>query len=463
MDAVKIFLDYVGYFFTIYLIGYASILFFSVAIGSTVLYNNRKYEKFKNDLKHEYYVPISIVVPAHDEDVTIIGTVKSLLNIDYKIYEIIVIDDGSKDDTSKKLIEYFNMHKINRPINKQVKCKLEKEIYIAYINNIPVTLVIKENGGKADALNMGINVSKYPYFLCMDADSKLQHDSLNKIAKPLLEDDTIVACGGMVGLSNGIEFENGYVKKYKMPKNLLVCMQILEYDRSFLASRILLDQINGNLIISGAFGLFKKDMAIAVGGYDTATVGEDMELVVKLHVFCISHNIKYSIRYASDAICWSQAPNNMRDLINQRSRWYIGLFQTMIKYKTLFINYNYGLVSFVSFLYFLLYELLSPFIEIFGLFTILLSIILNLINYDFMIMFFLVYGVFGAVLSLAAFFSRCHTQNYKITPSDILKAIFLCLFEVTVLRFIMSFTRMKALFKYNKRKNHWGKIKRFKH
>ena len=462
MDAVKVFLEYVSYFFIIYLLGYASILFLSVAIGSTILYNNRKYEKFKNELKHEYYVPISIIVPAHNEDVTVIDTVNSLLNIDYRIYEIIVVDDGSTDETSKKLIEYFDMNRIKRPINKRVKCKLEKEIYFTKRNNIPVTLVIKDNGGKADALNMGINVSRYPYFLCIDADSVLQRDSLKNIAKPLLEDDSIVACGGMVGISNGIEFENGRVKKYKMPSNLLVCMQILEYDRSFLASRILLDQINGNLIISGAFGLFKKDMAIAVGGYDTTTIGEDMELVVKLHVFCRSHNIKYNIRYASDAICWSQAPSNLHDLISQRKRWYIGLLQTMIKYRTLFINYRYGLVSFISFLYFLLYELLSPFIEIFGLLTILLSIAFNLINFQFMVIFFLIYGIYGAVLSLAAFLSRCHTQNYKLSISDIVKAILLCLFEVTVLRFVMSFARMTALFKYKKKKSHWGNIKRYK-
>lgn len=462
VDIIEQYLNYVGIFFVAYLLGYASFLFLSVAVGSSILYRNRKYERFKNELKHEFYVPITIIVPAYNEEITVVDTVKSLLNLDYRTYEIVVVDDGSKDLTSKVLIDYFKMEETKRPINKQVACKKEKEIYTVVFHNITITLVKKENGGKADALNMGINVSKYPYFLCIDADTVLQSDSLKNIAKPFLEDDSIIACGGMVGISNELKFENGFVKEYKMPKNLLVCMQVLEYDRSFLASRILLDQVNGNLIISGAFGLFKKDMAIITGGYDSTTMGEDMELVVKMHVFCRSHNIKYTIRYAADAICWSQAPSRLKDLIKQRRRWYIGLFQTMWKYRNLFANYRYGLVSFVSFVYFMLYELFSPFIEIFGMSTVFLAYFMNLINIPYMILFFLVYALFGAVLSLTAFISRCHTQNLKISFFAVVKAVFLCMFEVTVLRFIMSFVRMTALIGYKKKKNHWGRIQRTK-
>lgn len=460
LQFVKVLLEYVGYFFIAYLMVYATFLFLSVAIGSSVLFKNRRYEKFKNRIEHEYYVPVSIIVPAHNEEITVVETVKSLLQLDYKIYEIIVVDDGSTDNTAKVLIDSFEMQEIKRPINRQISSEKETSVYTVTKNNVSITLICKINGGKADSLNMGINVSKYPYFLCIDADSVLQRDSLKKIARVILEDDEIIACGGMIGISNGIEFEDGVVKNYSMSNNLLVSMQILEYDRSFLASRILLDQINGNLIISGAFGLFKKDMVITVGGYDAGTMGEDMELVVKLHVFCRSHNMKYKIKYASDAICWSQAPSNLKDLAKQRKRWHIGLFQTMWGYKMLFLNYKYGVVSFISFLYFLLYELFSPYIELFGLLTIILASSFNLINVPYMILFFFLYVLYGAVLSITAFFSRCHTQNLKLKISDIFKAVLYCLFEVSVLRFIVAFIRMTALIGYKNKKHRWENITR---
>lgn len=463
INFLEIFIKYTEYFIRIYLFGYATFLVLSVTIGSMTLYNNRLLHKYKNELKHDFYVPITIIVPAYNEEITVVDTVNSLLNLDYKLYEIVVVDDGSKDNTSQILIDTFDLYQIERPINQQIKCKPEKAVFINSINNITLTLVRKENGGKADALNMGINVSEYPYFICLDADSVLQHDSLKHIASPILEDDDMIACGGMIGISNDIVIEKGYVKQYKMPRNLLVCMQILEYDRSFLSSKILLDQFNGNLIISGAFGLFKKDIAITVGGYDTNTLGEDMELVVKLHVFCRSNRMKYKMKYVPDAICWSQAPESLTDLVKQRRRWYIGLFQTMLKYRTLFINYKFGIISFISFLYYLVYELFSPFIEVLGILTIILAFSIHIINFPYMISFFLIYAIYGSVLSLVAFFSRCHTQNYKLSLIDIVKALLMCLIETSFLRFIMSCSRVFALFHYRKKRNEWGKIKRSKH
>ncbi len=207
------------------------------------------------------------------------------------------VDDGSKDATTQVLLDAFHLKKVMRPINRQIKCRKEQNVYEAVVNGINITLVQKINGGKADALNMGINASRYPYFICMDADSVLQKDSLKYIVRPVLEDDTIVAVGGLVRISNCAVLSEGELVDYHMPWNPIVGMQILEYDRSFMASRILMDKFNGNLIISGAFGLFKKDMVASVGGYDASTMGEDMELVVKLHAFCRINKIPYGIRY----------------------------------------------------------------------------------------------------------------------------------------------------------------------
>ena len=461
-DSVKLLLTGVGYFFIAYLIGYSTFLFLSVIVGSLDLYKHHRQEQFKSILPSDYYVPISIIVPAYNEEITVVDTVRSLLTLEYRAYEIIVVDDGSKDRTSEVLAKAFDMHLVHRPIRRQVDCQREEFIYETRAQKVPLTLIRKKNGGKADTLNMGINAANFPYFICMDADSVLQYDSLRRIVQPVLADGNVVAVGGIVRISNDVDLENGRVKRYRLPRNILAFMQVLEYDRSFLASRILFDRFNGSLIISGAFGLFKKSTVIAVGGYDRKTLGEDMELVVKLHEYCTSNSIPYSIRYASDAICWTQAPERLRDLCKQRRRWHLGLFQSMYKHRTMFSNHRFGAVSFVSYLYFLIYELLSPFIEIFGVCTMALAWWFDLINVPFMVLFFLIYAVFGAILTLTAFFSRIYTADLTVSFGDGVRAACLCLFELVFLRFILAWVRCTAFIGYRKRRLSWGRIERRK-
>lgn len=459
-ETIQMLLLFVEGFFILYMIGYASFLFLSVAVGSSDLYAGKRRVLLRNELSNDYYVPVSILVPAHNEGVTIQATIRSLLALDYKLYEIIVVDDGSSDNTVQILRDAFRLQQIDRPIQRRVACRPAQAVYESRAWKVPITLITKENGGKADTLNMGINVAAYPYFVCIDADSVLQCDSLEKIVRPLLENAQVVAVGGAVRPCNGAEIETGRIIRYRMPKKLLACMQVLEYDRSFLASRILFDKFNGNIIISGAFGLFQKELVIQTGGYDPSTMGEDMELVVKLHVFCREHGLPYLIRYAADAICWTQVPEHLRDLCRQRRRWHIGLFQTMMKHRRILANLKYGAVSFVSYFYFLIYELFSPYIEVFGLLATVLAVAVDLINVPFMVAFFAVYVVYTAILSLTAFFARIHTVDLTLALSDVFKAVGLCAVEVSCLRFVMAWVRITALIGYRRKKAHWGTIQR---
>lgn len=453
-------LEGVGVFFFLYLVVYVSYLFLSVAVGAWKLYNWERMRRIKNELKHPFYFPVSVLVPAYNEEVTILDSVESLLNLDYKLYEIIVVDDGSKDDTSKVLIEHFHMKQVKRPVRRIIPCQPAETIYEASNTRVRLILVRKKNGGKGDALNMGINVSRFPYFLCLDADSMLQKDSLERIVQPVMEDDSVVAVGGLIRVAQCVNLKKG---GYHLPWNPLISMQVMEYDRSFLASRILLDTFNGNLIISGAFGLFNKAVVVAAGGYDTNTLGEDMELVVKLHAFCRNNQRKYSIRYEPNAICWSQAPSSLNDLRKQRRRWHLGLFQCMMKYKNMFLNLRFGLVGSVSYLYYLLYELFSPLIQVFGLLSILLAGWIGVLNVPFAIRFFLLYTIYGAVLTITAFFQRIYTQNLKISGADVVKACIMCVVENVFFRFVLDFFRATAFIGYKKKKNQWGQIKRKKH
>lgn len=455
-------LIFVNWFFIFYLMIYATCLLLSVGVGAWDLYYANRMRHIKNEIKHDFYFPVSILVPAYNEEVTIVDSIESLLKLDYRLYEIVIVDDGSTDDTVKVLVEHFKMQKTRRPIRKMLRCEKEKEVYRADGLKVPVTLISKHNGGKGDALNMGINASAYPYFLCIDADSMLQEDSLEKIVQPVMEEDNVIAVGGLVRASQSLKIKDGKRVGYRMPWNLVTSMQIMEYDRSFLAARLLLDRFNGNMIISGAFGLFKKDIVIAAGGYDRETLGEDMELVVRMHVFCKNNKISYSVRYEPDAICWSQVPESLGDLRKQRRRWHLGLFQSMVKHRKMFMNPVYGWLGMVSYLYYLLYELASPVFQLMGWIVMGASAALGILNWDFMIRFYLMYAMYNAVLTITIFFQRVYTLNLKMTLLDVVKAIIVCVLENVFFRLFLDVVRVTAFIGYGKRKKQWGQIKRVK-
>lgn len=455
VDTIKLLLYYSEIFFVVYLLGYSTFLFVSVLVGGNQLFEDVKKRKLRNEIRHEYFVPISIIVPAYNEEVTIEDTIRSLLNLDYKIYEIIVVNDGSKDETGALVAKTFDLKQVYRPIRKQVKCKDQITVFEGKGGKgVPITLINKNNGGKADSINMGINASRYPYFVCMDADSILQRDSLQKIAAPVLENQNVVAVGSMIRISNDSVFENGELVEMRLPKKLTPAFQVLEYERSFLASRIFMDKFNGNLIISGAFGLFKKDAVINVGGYQVGSMGEDMELIVKLHSYYRSNDLPYLIKYAYEAVCWTQAPERFRDLLKQRKRWHIGLLQSMMSHKTM--------ITKPSYIYYLLYELLSPFIELFGMGITVLAYLFGLLNLKYMLILFLVYGSFGAMLTVIAFLTRNFLSDTKISFGDVVKAFLICIPENILIRFVMAWTRILAILFYRGNKTNWGQIKRYK-
>lgn len=446
----------------LYVLGYTLITSISLMSSLKSIYENKQYlTAIENDKLKFKYPGVSVLIPAYNEEKTIKKTLESLKNVIYPNFEVIVINDGSQDNTLKVLMDNYNINLVNKYIKPYLKVQpLREGIFEGKINNIKLIVVDKENGGKSDALNMGINVSKYDLFLTLDADSMVQKDSLYQIVTPYLKYDDVIAVGGNVKISNGIELERGEVKKLTLPNNLLVNFQIIEYFRSFLTTRVWFNNFNGNLIISGAFGLFKKSAVICVGGYSNGIIGEDMDLVIKLHSYNLKNDNSYRIEYAINAVCWTQAPFQVKDLKSQRIRWHTGLVQTLMSHSYIFLNPKYKIVSMFSFIYYFIYEMISPCIIIIALIGLVLLWKYHIINILFMLFFILFYVIYTVINSWASIYMEQYFFKYIISKKDIVKLIFISLFEGVGYRQMNMVFKLISLFRSKKKNRSWGTIKR---
>ena len=333
--------------------------------------NTNKFVDYKSMLSFEKLPTVSIIAPAFNEEKTIIENVKCLLCIQYPNYEIIVVNDGSKDNSLQKLIEYFDLVKVNRAYEANLISEPIKAIYQSRKSAYNHLVVIdKENGGKADALNAGINVSQNELFLAIDVDCIIEPDALLKMVKPFLDDNkhVVIASGGVIRIANSCEITDGKITKVSYPKNFWAKFEVIEYFRAFTLGRMAWSKLNGLLIISGAFGLFDRKRVVNVGGYDRNSVGEDLELVVKLRRYM--HEVekrKYRVAFIPDPLCWTEVPESFTILQRQRNRWTRGAIDTILKHKRMFLNPKYGLIGMLSFPSWVFFEWLAPIIEAIGL------------------------------------------------------------------------------------------------
>lgn len=345
--------------------------------------------------------PISLLVPAYNEAATIAGSVRSLLQLSYTEYEVIVINDGSKDRTLEVLINEFSLFRFPEVYQTRLPTQAIRGVYRS--PTFPHLLVIdKDNGGKADALNAGINLSRYPLFCSIDADSILQRDSLQRAVRPFLDDVSTVACGGTVRIVNGCEVSGGFLAKVGLPKNPVVLFQIVEYLRAFLFGRLGWSPLNALLIISGAFGLFQKEAVVAAGGYRTDTVGEDMDLVVRLHRYLRLQGKRYRITFVPDPICWTEAPEDLNTLKNQRIRWQRGLSESLLNNRDLLFHPRGGAVGWVALPFVMFFEWLSPTLVVFGYISIALGFVIGLLSKEAIEAFLFAEIGFGVLLSVSA-------------------------------------------------------------
>lgn len=464
LDFIRQIVNAYNYFFAGYLIVYCLYLIISNIYGFFKMFRYRRMEILHNVLDNEFFYPVSILVPAYNEGETAVQTIENLMKLDYRNYEIVVIDDGSKDNTKELIVEKFSLVKEeDRPIRYKVPCKPIKEIYYGKKDGVTITLLSKENGGcKADAANAGINVAAYPYIVNMDADEILQKDALKYAFRAILEDDNVVGVGGNLKISNHQRFKDAIPLAGNMGKNLLVNMQVLEYGRGFVGAKVFQNKWNMNVVISGGYGVFNKAALIEVGGYDVKSMGEDMEMTLRLHEYYRRSGKKYRMKYVPDSVCWTQGVETFRDLKRQRQRWQCGLIQTILKYRKMILNPKYGPVGMFMLPFTIMYELLSPIFMILGWFIIAWCILDKTINVPYAFYLYIVYFLFGIVLTTVSFLNKAYMKNDGYVFSDLMKCVGASFLEGLILRPYLAMISFGAFFKVKKIAEKWESPTRVK-
>ena len=450
------------WFFLLYFVGLTCIYLLLNLIAFGVIYRNMRFRDIDEgvSLYTGFEFPITLLAPAYNEEASIASSVHSLLQLSYPEFEIIVINDGANDATLEVLIKEFSLQAIPEAYRIQIPTQPVKAIYRS-TRHPNLRVVDKENGGKADALNAGINCARYPLFCGMDADSILPRDGLFRIVRPFLEDPVTVAVGGIVRIVNGCEVRDGHLIKTALPRNWLALFQIVEYLRAFLFGRMGWQALNGVLIISGAFGLFRKEAVIAVGGYRHDTVGEDMELVVRMHRIFSEQRRPYRVHFIPDPICWTEVPEDLRTLKNQRSRWQRGLAESLWLNKSLMFAKNSGAAGWLAFPFMFFFEMLGPLIELVGLVLMIVAYYFGLIDYQAAIAILILVFGFGVLLSGSALLLEEMSYRIYSRPSDLLRLCLALIFENLGYRQLNSYWRVVGMLRWLFNRNaSWGIMKR---
>jgi len=418
------------------------------------------FSDYRQIMQSEMTWPISILVAAHDEEKTIVETVRSLLMVNYAEFEIVVINDGSSDATLERLVEAFGLTRLDRAYKRSIPTERVRGVYGSLVHQ-RITVVDKERGGKSDALNAGINVSRYPLFCSIDADSVIEDNALLRVVKPFMEHpDETVAAGGIVRIVNGCTVRDGRVVQIELPDRALPILQVVEYLRAFLSGRVGWSVLRCLLIISGAFGVYKKREVIEIGGFSRDSDTEDLDLVVRLHRHLRKNKRRYRVVFVPDPVCWTEVPDRFATLRRQRNRWHRGLVQTLLRNRGVLFNPRYGALGLLAFPHAFLFEMLGPFVETLGYVCVLVSFLLGILNLQFFLLFLAVAVLYGVFLSVAAVLLE--EISFRRYPGwiDLCKLLVFGILENFGYRQILALFKIKAFWDVVRRRGDWGAMER---
>ncbi len=423
-------------------------------------YRRLVHARLQRSVRSRLTPPISICTAAYNEAEVIVDSMRSMLSLRYPEHEVVLTNDGSTDTTLERMVEAFAMYRVDQPEHPQLETERVRGVWRSRTHS-NLMVIDKDNGGKCDALNAAINFARYPLVCCVDADSLLEPDALVTVVRPFIErPDRTVAAAGIIRVANGCVVARGHVTKIGLPRQWLPMFQTVEYMRAFTAGRTGWSMMNSLLIVSGAFGIFRKDAVIDVGGYATDSIGEDFELVVRLHRRMRELKRPYHIAFVPDPVCWTEAPSNLKQLGGQRDRWHRGLTDTLVRHRRMIGNPRYGVVGMLGLPFFVLLEFLGAFIEAAGYIAIPLGFALGYINGWAAALFFTLAVGSGICLSLSALLLEDLAFRKFGRWRDFGRLVTFCVLENFGYRQLMTYYRVRGFVSYARGDHGWGHIDR---
>jgi cellulose synthase/poly-beta-1,6-N-acetylglucosamine synthase-like glycosyltransferase len=405
--------------------------------------------------------PITIIAPAHNEEASIRVAIRNLLELDYPQLEIIVVNDGSADRTLEELRDEFRLRAVRAVYVAEVKSAPIRGLYRSDLDSRLLVVDKQAAGSKADAVNAGLNAATSPYVCIVDSDSVLERDALLRIMVPILEDPKrVVAVGGIIRVLNGSEIKNGQLRRVRLPRKSIEAIQVIEYLRAFLIGREAWAQGNMLTIISGAFGLFRTDLVRAVGGYRANSIGEDMDVVARMHRHLREKKVDYEIRFVPDPMCWTEVPSDLRSLARQRARWQKGLLDVLWPNRDMLFRPRYGRIGCFALPYLWLFELFAPIMEVVGIATIILAASLGVLSREFFLQFMIFGYAFATVISIGSVLQEEVTYKRYNDWKDVVRLVSYCFFEHFPYRQLHMIWRLQGLWQYLRGDHEWKPLKR---
>lgn len=403
--------------------------------------------------------PVSILVPAYNEESTIVPSVLSFLSLEYPRHEVVVVNDGSTDGTMQALIDAYDLYEAPHAYKAIVPTAHVKAYYRSRVHTALVC-IDKENGGKGDSLNTALNAARFPFVLAVDADTLIEPDALLRLARPFVLGERVAAVGGTIRVANGSTIGHGRVTQPRVDKRWLPGIQTVEYLRSFLFGRLGWNRLGGTLIISGAFGLFRQEHLLAIGGYRTNTVTEDLDVVVRLHEHLRDAGSADIVKFIPDPVAWTEVPVTLAVLGRQRERWHRGLIATLITHRHMLFNPRFGKIGMIAYPFFFFGEMLAPLVELLGYAIFALSIALGIFDLAYARLFFLAAIGYGLLTSLSAVMLEEFSFRKYPRRHDLFRLLWFSLIEPFGYRQLTVFYRVQGFWNYFRRKKHWGVMTR---
>ncbi|HKT71051.1 MAG TPA: glycosyltransferase [Terriglobales bacterium] len=417
--------------------------------------------RLENLSRSAFTPPISLVVPAHNEAGSIVDSVAALLDLDYPHLEIVVVNDGSSDSTLERLAQAYQLLPAHMLYVPEIATAPVKRLYKS-LRQPRLMVLDKESGGnKADAVNAGLNVCNSPFVCVVDADSLLERDSLMRIVSGIFSDPgSAVAAGGIVRVLNGCSVVKGRLQSISLPRRPLEILQVIEYLRAFLVGREAWACFNMLPIISGAFGIFRRDLVLRIGGFRTQAIGEDIDLVVRLHRYLREQGMEYHISFVPDPTCWTEVPADLKSLGRQRARWQQGLMDTLLRHRDMLFRRRYGRIGLFLLPYMWVFELAAPVMELLGYFTILFAALAGSLS-PLLAFEFLLFGyAFATALSVGGVLLEEITYRRYGNWRDVLRLLVFCFLEHFPYRQLNLLWRLQGLWNHFRRNTSWGELKK---